>query len=325
MSISYKQSGVDIEAGDAFVDHIKSKVKNKDDIGLFGSVFDISSLGMKNPILVTSTDGVGTKLKIAQKLQKHDTIGIDLVAMCVNDTICHGAKPYMFLDYYATGKLDPEASKQIIHGIIKGCEISDCNLSGGETAEMPGIYKQGEYDLAGFVIGFVEKENLFPRKLFKDGDLLIGLPSSGFHSNGYSLVNRVLEVSGIDISLEKHSNLAQSLLTPTTIYVKQVMDLINNNSINSGLRAFANITGSGIYDNITRVIPKGFDIKIDFSSIKRPEVFNTIQSLGNIDEAEMRRVFNLGVGFCIIVSSELRNDILNLIPDSFIFGEVIKA
>jgi phosphoribosylaminoimidazole synthetase len=327
VAITYKDSGVDIKAGDDFVEEIKSmvsRVSNRSNIGLFGAAFDISELNMKNPILVTGTDGVGTKLKIANKINKHDTIGIDLVAMCVNDILCHGALPKMFLDYYASGKLDAKISVELIKGIIEGCSQSECELSGGETAEMPGLYHGKDYDLAGFAIGFCEKEHFLPKKNITKGDLIIGLGSSGVHSNGYSLVNKVLEVNGIDINtidvrLDEEKTVGEVLITPTKIYVKDVKPILKRDS----LKALAHITGGGIYDNIIRVVPEGLDIEIDFESINRPNIFNYIQTLGSVEEGEMRRVFNLGLGFVIICDKTDSDYYLKQVPNSFICGRVI--
>jgi len=327
VAITYKDSGVDIKAGDDFVEEIKSmvsRVSNRSNIGLFGAAFDISELNMKNPILVTGTDGVGTKLKIANKINKHDTIGIDLVAMCVNDILCHGALPKMFLDYYASGKLDAKISVELIKGIIDGCSQSECELSGGETAEMPGLYQGKDYDLAGFAIGFCEKEHFLPKKNLTKGDVIIGLGSSGVHSNGYSLVNKVLEVNNIDINLvdkrlSDTQTVGEVLITPTKIYVNDVKSILKRDS----LKALAHITGGGIYDNIIRVVPDGMDIEIDFESIKRPSIFNYIQSLGAVEEAEMRRVFNLGLGFVIICDKTDSDYYLNQVPNSFVCGRVI--
>jgi phosphoribosylformylglycinamidine cyclo-ligase len=331
MAITYKDSGVDIKAGDDFVDAIKEMVVKKSTksnkgtaIGMFGAAFDVSELGMKHPILVTGTDGVGTKLKIANKTNNHSSIGVDLVAMCVNDILCHGALPKMFLDYYASGKLDPAISKQIIEGIIEGCNQAECELSGGETAEMPGLYHGKDYDLAGFAIGFCEKEDFLPKNTVAAGDLIIGIGSSGVHSNGYSLVNKVLEVNSIDINkidprLSSGKTVGEVLITPTKIYVKQVKGVLTRPS----LKALAHITGGGIYDNIIRVIPSELDINIDFASIKRPEIFNYIQSLGEVDEAEMRKVFNLGLGFVVVCSKDDAEFYLGKIEGSFICGEVI--
>ena len=310
---SYKQAGVDTEKGDEFVEEIK-KLSGSSEIGLFGAMFDVGKLGMKNPVLVSGTDGVGTKLKLAYRLNKHDTIGIDLVAMCANDVLCHGAKPIFFLDYLGTSKLNISIGKEIIKGILEGCKQSGAELVGGETAEMPGIYKGEEYDLAGFCVGAVEKENLLPTKNVEKGDVILGLPSSGVHSNGFSLINFLLE------KMEVSDEILHKLLTPTKIYVKEVLEIL---SAVPSTKALAHITGGGFYENTMRVIPKGLDIKIDFTSFERPEIFNWIQQSGNVPEEEMRKVFNLGIGFAIICTKEDAEKILKLNPTIKKVGEVI--
>lgn len=310
---SYKQAGVDIEKGDEFVEEIK-KLSGSSEIGLFGAMFDISKLGMKNPVLVSGTDGVGTKLKLAYKLNKHDTIGIDLVAMCVNDVLCHGAKPVFFLDYLGTSKLNIEIGKNIIKGIIAGCTECGAELVGGETAEMPGIYKGEEYDLAGFCVGAVERENLLPKKNVERGDVIIGLPSSGVHSNGFSLVNFILE------KVSASNDILHNLLTPTRIYVKEVMDILHKIP---SIKALAHITGGGLYDNVIRVIPKELDIELDFESFERPEIFKWIAQSGNVAEDEMRKVFNLGIGFTIICNKTDGEKILAMNSSYKKIGEVI--
>ncbi len=333
MAITYKGSGGDIKAGDDFGDAIKDMVVKKSiksnkstAIGMFGAAFDIGELGMRYPVLVTGTDGVGTKLKIANKTNNHSTIGVDLVAMCVNDILCHGALPKMFLDYYASGKLDADVSKQIIEGIIEGCNQAECELSGGETAEMPGLYQGKDYDLAGFAIGFCEREDFLPKNTVAAGDVIIGIGSSGVHSNGYSLVNKVIELNKIDINkidprLSTDKTVGEVLITPTKIYVKQIKQVLKRHS----LKALAHITGGGIYDNIIRVIPSGLGINIDFTNIKRPDVFSYIQALGEVDEAEMRKVFNLGLGFVIICNKNDAEFYLDKIDGSFICGEVVAC
>jgi phosphoribosylaminoimidazole synthetase len=293
---SYAQAGVDIQKGDDFVEEIKKISKSKE-IGLFGAVFDIAKLNMKNPVLVSGTDGVGTKLKLAYKLKKHDTIGVDLVAMCVNDVLCHGAKPVFFLDYLGTSKLNLEIGKAIIQGIVEGCRLAGCELVGGETAEMPGIYKGEEYDLAGFCVGAVERENLLPRiQNVKKGDIIIGLPSSGVHSNGFSMINYILETVNVA------DEILHSFLKPTKIYVSEILNLLEKMP---QISALAHITGGGLYDNIMRVVPEGMNAEIDFESFERPEIFNWISKNGDVSEAEMRKVFNLGIGFTFIVPEEL--------------------
>lgn len=311
--LTYKSAGVDIEKGDNFVESIKKITKNNT-IGLFGNMLDVSSLGMKNPVLVSGTDGVGTKLKLAFRANKHDTIGIDLVAMCVNDILCHGAKPIFFLDYLANSSVDVSILEQIIIGINEGCKLAGCELAGGETAEMPDIYKTGEYDLAGFVVGAVEKSQMLPSKNIKAGDCLIALPSSGVHSNGFSLVNAVLEKTG-----ENSQELLEKLLTPTKIYAKEVLDFIANGSEIKGL---AHITGGGLYSNTMRIIPSELDLKINYDSIQTPEIFHWIQKNGNIDTQEMFKVFNMGIGMVVVCEKADAKKVLAGFEGSYIFGEV---
>jgi phosphoribosylformylglycinamidine cyclo-ligase len=312
-NLTYKTAGVDIEKGDAFVESIKKITKNSS-IGLFGNMFDVSSLNMKNPVLVSGTDGVGTKLKLAFKLNKHDTIGIDLVAMCVNDILCHGAKPLFFLDYLANSSVDVKVLESVIIGINEGCKQAGCELAGGETAEMPDIYKSGEYDLAGFVVGAVEKDRMLPSKNVKADNVLIALPSSGVHSNGFSLVNAVLEKTG-----EKSAELLEKFLTPTTIYVKDVLNVLEKTN---GINALAHITGGGLYANTMRVIPKGLDLEIDYSAIKTPEVFSWVQKNGNVQTNEMFKVFNMGIGMVIVTEKSSAEEILAMQRGSYVFGFV---
>lgn len=312
MSITYKQAGVDIEKGDAFVDSIKKITKNSS-IGLFGNVFDISSLQMKNPVLVSGTDGIGTKLKLAFKLNKHNTIGTDLVAMCVNDILCHGAKPVFFLDYLANSNVNIKILEEIIVGINEGCKQAGCQLAGGETAEMPDIYKKGEYDLAGFVVGAVEKDQMLPKNV-KAGNVLIALPSSGVHSNGFSLVNAVLEKTG-----ETSPEILETLMVPTFIYVKDVLQLLEKAN---GINALAHITGGGLYSNTMRIIPQGLDLKIDYAAIKTPEIFHWIQKNGNVEEGEMFKVFNMGIGMVVVAEKSEVEEILAMQKGSYVFGFV---
>ena len=296
---SYKKSGVNIETADKFTKYInkyskqafKKKVNkfNKDNIGSFASVFDINYLKIKDPLIVSSTDGVGTKLEIANQFNKFDTIGIDLVAMCVNDLIVQGAKPLFFLDYIATGKINLKKMKKIIKGIVNGCKISDCILVGGETAEMPGIYENNKFDLAGFSVGVVSRKKILTKDKVKNKNIILAVPSSGLHSNGFSLVRKILKNSKIDKFLRKE------LLIPTKIYSKEVLKLVNKNLINSS----ANITGGGITENITRSIPKNLTANIDLSKIKVPKIFKWLKSK-NISDIEMLKTFNCGVGFCLI-------------------------
>jgi len=296
---SYKKSGVNIETADKFTKYIgkysqqafKKKLNkfSRSNIGKFASVFDIKPFKIKDPILVASTDGVGTKLEIANRFNKFDTIGIDLVAMCVNDLIVQGAKPLFFLDYIATGKINLNKMKKIVRGIITGCKISNCILVGGETAEMPGTYGKNKFDLAGFSVGMVSRKKILSNNKVKNKNIILAVPSSGLHSNGFSLVREVLKNSKIDKFLKKE------LLTPTKIYTKEVLNLVKKNLINSS----ANITGGGITENIIRSVPKNLTVNIDLSKIKVPKIFKWLKSK-NISDREMLKTFNCGVGFCLI-------------------------
>jgi len=300
---TYKKSGVNIGLADRFVEHIakisKKNVKkknnylNKDNIGAFGSTFDISKIKIKDPLIVSSTDGVGTKLELANRFGKFDTIGIDLVAMCVNDLIVQGARPLFFLDYIAVGKLKLNKMKKVLNGIIKGCEISHCSLVGGETAEMPGIYDNDKFDLAGFSVGIVSKKKLLHKKRVVDGNIVLAIPSSGIHSNGYSLVRSILKNSKIKNKLKK------DLLTPTKIYTKEILNLTKYNLINCA----AHITGGGLINNINRSVPDELCLNIDLSKIKTKNIFKWIKS-NNISDQEMLKTFNCGVGFCLIVKKQ---------------------
>ena len=296
---TYKKSGVNIKLADRFVNYIaniskknvqkKKKYLNEDNIGAFGSTFDISKIKIKDPLIVSSTDGVGTKLDLANKFNKFDTIGIDLVAMCVNDLIVQGAKPLFFLDYIAVGKIKFNKMKKIINGIVKGCDISDCSLVGGETAEMPVIYDKDKFDLAGFSVGIVSKKKLLGKHRVKEKDVILAIPSSGIHSNGYSLVRSVLKNKVITKKLKK------DLLKPTKIYTKEVLSLTKKNLINSA----AHITGGGLIDNISRSIPKNLCLNLDLGKIKTIRIFKWLKS-NNISDKEMLKTFNCGVGFCLI-------------------------
>ena len=306
-SLSYKDAGVDINAGNALVERIKPEVKRTTraevigGLGGFGALCAIPSK-YKEPILVSGTDGVGTKLRLAIDLKKHDTIGIDLVAMCVNDLVVQGAEPLFFLDYYATGKLDVDVAADVVKGIADGCVQSDCALVGGETAEMPGMYHAGDYDLAGFCVGVVEKSEIIDGSRVKNGDALIALGSSGPHSNGYSLVRKVIDVAGINPATELLDNkpLSEHVLAPTKIYVKSVLALIKQ----ADVHAIAHLTGGGFWENIPRVLPKNTKAVIDEKSWKWPSVFNWLQEKGNIDTYEMYRTFNCGVGMVIALPQE---------------------
>ena len=306
-SLSYKDAGVDINAGNALVERIKPEVKRTTraevigGLGGFGALCAIPSK-YKEPVLVSGTDGVGTKLRLAIDLKKHDTIGIDLVAMCVNDLVVQGAEPLFFLDYYATGKLDVDVATDVVKGIADGCVQSGCALVGGETAEMPGMYHAGDYDLAGFCVGVVEKSEIIDGSRVKNGDALIALGSSGPHSNGYSLVRKVIDVAGVNPATELLDNkpLSEHVLAPTKIYVKSVLALIKQ----ADVHAIAHLTGGGFWENIPRVLPKNTKAVIDEKSWKWPSVFNWLQEKGNIDTYEMYRTFNCGVGMVIALPQE---------------------
>ena len=306
-SLSYKDAGVDINAGNALVERIKPEVKRTTraevigGLGGFGALCAIPSK-YKEPILVSGTDGVGTKLRLAIDLKKHDTIGIDLVAMCVNDLVVQGAEPLFFLDYYATGKLDVDVAADVVKGIADGCVQSGCALVGGETAEMPGMYHAGDYDLAGFCVGVVEKSEIIDGSRVKNGDALIALGSSGPHSNGYSLVRKIIDVAGVNPATELLDNkpLSEHVLAPTKIYVKSVLALIKQ----ADVHAIAHLTGGGFWENIPRVLPKNTKAVIDEKSWKWPSVFNWLQEKGNIDTYEMYRTFNCGVGMVIALPQE---------------------
>ena len=299
--LSYKDAGVDIHAGNELVERIKGDVKRTrrpevmGGLGGFGALCALPTK-YKEPILVSGTDGVGTKLRLAIDLKKHDTIGQDLVAMCVNDLVVQGAEPLFFLDYYATGKLDVDVAASVIKGIADGCEMSGCALVGGETAEMPGMYQEGDYDLAGFCVGVVEKSEIIDGTAVKTGDTLIALGSSGAHSNGYSLIRKVLEVSGANpADLLDGKPLSEHLLAPTKIYVKSILQLIKQTEVH----AIAHLTGGGFWENIPRVLPDNTKAVIDESSWQWPAIFNWLQEKGNISRYEMYRTFNCGVGMVI--------------------------
>lgn len=303
-SLSYKDAGVDIDAGNALVHRIKSAVKRTtrsevlSGLGGFGALCALPTK-YKEPILVAGTDGVGTKLKLAIDTGIHNTVGIDLVAMCVNDLIVQGAEPLFFLDYYATGKLDVDAASAVIEGIATGCELSGCALIGGETAEMPGMYSHGDFDLAGFCVGVVEKSGIIDGSTVKAGDVLLGLASSGPHSNGYSLIRKIIEVSGADLQQDFNGKtLAETLLTPTRIYVKQILAVMEKVTI----KALAHITGGGLLENIPRVMPEYTKAVIDGKSWTPAPIFQWLQKNGNIKPSEMHRTFNCGIGMVLCVA-----------------------
>ena len=313
---SYKKSGVNINLADKFVDYIakiskqnrrkKGKSIENENIGSFGSVFDISKTKIKDPLIISCTDGVGTKLDLANKFKKFDTIGIDLVAMCVNDLIVQGAKPLFFLDYMAIGKIKLPKMKKIVNGIIKGCDLAGCSLVGGETAEMPGIYDKDKFDLAGFSVGIVSKKKLLNKKNVSNGNLVLAVPSSGIHSNGYSLVRAIIKNKKISKNLQKE------LLIPTKIYVKEILNLTKKNLINSA----AHITGGGLVDNLLRSIPDNLTLNIDLSKIKTKKIFKFLKS-NNISDNEMLKTFNCGIGFCLIINKKNKNKIKKYFSKEF--------
>lgn len=314
-SISYKDAGVDIDAGNALVDKIKGVAKRTarpevmGGLGGFGALCEIPE-GYRQPVLVSGTDGVGTKLKLAMDLGRHDTIGIDLVAMCVNDLVVAGAEPLFFLDYYATGKLNVDMAADVVTGIGKGCELAGAALVGGETAEMPGMYEGDDYDLAGFCVGVVEKADIIDGSNVQSGDALIALASSGPHSNGYSLIRKIIDVSQGDLSQPMGTGtLADALMEPTKIYVKSVLELIKNVQVN----ALSHITGGGLLENIPRVLPTDAKAIINTQSWEIPAVFNWIQAGGNVDSVEMYRTLNCGVGMVIAVPSSEADKAIDLL------------
>jgi len=323
---TYKKSGVNINAADTFVKFISSissnnKGKKKSvNIGGFGSITNIPN-SFENPKIVACTDGVGTKVEIANTLNRFDTIGIDLVAMSVNDLIVQGAKPLLFLDYISINKIDFKKLKPIIKGIVKGCKISNCELVGGETAEMPGTYEKGKFDIAGFAVGLVDQKNILHKKNIKKNDLVLAIPSSGVHSNGYSLVRYVLKKEKVNLNNNKF--LKKELLKPTKIYVKEVLNLINKNLING----CANITGGGLSDNIKRVIPDGMVADIDLNKVKTKKIFKWLKQR-NITDSEMLKTFNCGVGFCLMVNPKDLNKVTKFFTKQFkpyVIGKIISG
>ncbi len=332
--LSYKDAGVDIDAGNELVKRIAplAKATNRagsmGSLGGFGGLFDLKAAGFKDPILVSGTDGVGTKLEIAIETNNHDTIGQDLVAMCVNDVLAQGAQPLFFLDYFACSKLDVETATKVVAGIAEGCKLSDCALIGGETAEMPGMYDNNKYDLAGFCVAAAERDALLPiHDKMQVGDVLIGLASSGPHSNGYSLVRKIVSVSGLSWNDEapfaKGQTLSQALLTPTKIYVKQIMPLIKDGII----KGLAHITGGGLTENTPRMLPDNLDAQIDYSSIEFPPVFKWLQDTGNVATEEMHRTFNCGIGVVLCVAPSDIETVLERLMDTgeeaFVIGQLV--
>ncbi|MDP4003110.1 phosphoribosylformylglycinamidine cyclo-ligase [Methylobacterium sp. NEAU K] len=314
--LTYAEAGVDIDAGNAMVETIKPLVRSTRrpgadaEIGGFGGLFDLKAAGFRDPILVAANDGVGTKVKIAIETGKHDTIGIDLVAMCVNDLVVQGAEPLFFLDYYATGKLVPGVGADIVRGIAEGCRQAGCALIGGETAEMPGLYDGSDYDLAGFSVGAAERGTLLPRPGIRPGDVVLGLPSSGVHSNGFSLVRRIVAKTGLGwdapAPFAPGRSLGEALLEPTRIYVKPLLAALGDTD---GVRALAHITGGGFPDNLPRVLPDDIGIEIDLDALRPPAVFGWLAREGGVAEAEMLRTFNCGIGMVVIAAAEAVDDV----------------
>lgn len=332
--LSYRDAGVDIDAGERLVERIKplaARTKIPEVLGGVGGFAGLCRLpeGMREPVLVSGTDGVGTKLRVAFMADRHETVGIDLVAMCVNDVLTVGARPLFFLDYFATGQLDVETAEKVVAGIARGCELAGCALLGGETAEMPGSYPPGEYDLAGFMVGVVERSAILDGSKVRDGDVLLGLPSSGLHSNGYSLARKVLlerAALKLDQTLpELGEPLADVLLRPTRIYADAAKAALEA----GGVHAFCHITGGGLPGNLPRVLPEGLGADIDPAPFARPPIFDVIAKLGGVDEAEMRRTFNLGVGFVLVVdpaSAEKVSEALRAAGEApFTLGRVVSA
>lgn len=334
-SESYKEAGVDITAGYKAVELMKGHIKKTmtagamSDIGGFGGLFELDMTGIKKPVLVSGTDGVGTKLKLAFLMDKHDTVGIDCVAMCVNDIICTGAKPLLFLDYIALGKNYPEKVAEIVKGVADGCVQAGCALVGGETAEMPGFYPEDEYDLAGFSVGVVDKDKVLDNSTIKEGDVIIALPSSGVHSNGFSLVRKVFDVENSDIKKPvtelSGKSIGEALLEPTKIYVKPMLALFDEITV----KAVSHITGGGFYENIPRSIPEGFGAKIERAAVKVLPIFELIQKTGNIPERDMFNTYNMGVGMSVVVAKEDADRALEILKqngeDAYVIGEIVKS
>jgi phosphoribosylformylglycinamidine cyclo-ligase len=331
---AYTKAGVSIEAGSRFVEMIRPMVKSTSrpevlaEIGGFGGLFSLRSEKYKNPVLVSSTDGVGTKLKVAFMMDRHDTVGIDLVAMCVNDVVVQGAEPLFFLDYFATGKLHPEKAAQVIKGIAEGCKEAGCALIGGETAEMPSFYQEGEYDIAGFTVGIVDQENLIDGSSINVGNKIIGIASSGLHSNGYSLARKIcFEELGLKVDNhvpELGKTVGEELLTPTRIYVKSILNIVKDFKVNG----MAHITGGGFTENIPRVIPKSCKARIKTGSWDIPPVFAFLKENGKLSDEEMLRTFNNGIGMVMIVRQELVDDIMirlnGLKEKAWVIGDIVE-
>ena len=326
MAESYEKAGVNLEAGYEVVRRIKKHVASTarmgaiDSIGAFGGMFDLAALGVKEPVLVSGTDGVGTKLKLAFALDKHDTIGIDAVAMCVNDVLAQGAEPLFFLDYVAVGHNEPVKIEGIVCGVAEGCRQAGCALVGGETAEMPGMYEGGEYDIAGFTVGVVERSRLIDGSKVKTGDVLVGIASSGVHSNGFSLVRKVLPDRSLYVE-ELGATLGEALLVPTKIYVKPVLALAERIEV----KGASHITGGGFYENVPRCLPSGLSARIEKKAVRTPPIFDVIQKAGNVPERDMFNTFNMGVGMCLIVDKEDADTALSIAKDAYVLGELVKG
>lgn len=332
MPINYKDAGVDVANGQKEVELIKNLVEKTQSenvlskLGGFSGLFSLENLNIKNPVLVSGTDGVGTKVMLAQMMDKHDTIGIDCVAMCVNDILCQGAKPLFFLDYIACGKLVPEKMEKIVKGVADGCLQANSSLIGGETAEMPGLYKENDYDLAGFCVGIVDKEKIITGEKIKKGDHIFGLKSSGIHSNGYSLVRKIVlekEKLSLDEKIEElDTSLGEELLKPTKIYVKEILALLEKIEING----LSHITGGGFYENIPRMIPDGLCAKIDVRNIPLPKIFSLLEKWGELDKKDMYETFNMGVGLVFVVDKKDIEKIKEIIDEDELLdlGEVIE-
>lgn len=334
-SKSYADAGVDITAGYKAVDLMKKHIARTvtdgvcSDVGGFGGLFDPNVKGMEHPVLVSGTDGVGTKLKIAFLMDKHDTVGIDCVAMCVNDVICCGAKPLFFLDYIACGKNVPERIAEIVSGVAEGCVQSGAALIGGETAEMPGFYPVNEYDLAGFAVGMVDKKNILDNKTMREGDVVIALPSSGVHSNGFSLVRKVFDIEHCDLKSPREElngkSLGEALLAPTKIYVKPMLALFDKVKV----KGVSHITGGGFFENIPRSIPDGLGAEIEKSAVKIPPIFRLIQKAGNVPERDMFNTFNMGVGMSVVVAEKDEAAALEILrangEDAYTIGKIVKS
>ncbi|MEM6782066.1 MAG: phosphoribosylformylglycinamidine cyclo-ligase [Pseudomonadota bacterium] len=330
---AYKEAGVDIEAGNTLVERIKPHVKKThrngvmSGLGGFGALFDLKETGYNDPVLVSATDGVGTKLKVAIDMNKHDTVGIDLVAMCVNDLVVQGAEPLFFLDYFASGKLDIDNGEAIISGIAKGCELAGCALIGGETAEMPGMYADGDYDLAGFTVGAVERDRMISGEAIQDGDVILALPSSGLHSNGFSLVRKLIGSTqgysyDADAPFDSSQKLGDLVLEPTRIYVKPLLEALKLSDDNGQplIHGMANITGGGLTENIPRVIPDGLSADIDAQSWELPGLFKWLGDIGDLSSDDMALTFNCGIGMVVICSQDHKNDVIQSLEAS---GETV--